>query len=358
MPKLNKGARLERNGSGIYEIRWTESRRSKRKSTGTSDLAVAQEALAKHLLDDRKDRVAPTSVRAMLDAYMSEHVRRKSVAVERQEDCVEVLSCGLGSLDVSQLTPSEIIKYSEDRKSGKINGRSIGDGTLRRELNCLVAAINHAVRNRRLAAADAPHVALPEAPPPKDVWLTEGQLEDFVDASSRVFPGERMSRIHRFVVIASETAARKTSVQTLRWEQVDFDARLVNFQNDGSRRTKKRKVPVPMSDALEGALRRAWRERTQNEWVLDTPYSIQHHFEMLVKMAGAGFEDVTPHVLRHTWATHAARAGVPLFEIAGVLGDTLATVMRVYAHHCPDHLRGAVNFRTTSSTARPSCSPA
>jgi integrase len=53
----------------------------------------------------------------------------------------------------------------------------------------------------------------------------------------------------------------------------------------------------------------------------------------------------TPHTLRHTWATLAAQAGVPLWEIAGVLGDTLATVMKTYAHHCPDHLRGAVNFR-------------
>jgi len=57
------------------------------------------------------------------------------------------------------------------------------------------------------------------------------------------------------------------------------------------------------------------------------------------------FMQVTPHTLRHTWATLAARAGVPLFQVAGVLGDTLPTVMRVYAHHCPDHLRGAVNFR-------------
>jgi hypothetical protein len=41
----------------------------------------------------------------------------------------------------------------------------------------------------------------------------------------------------------------------------------------------------------------------------------------------------------------AARAGVDLFRVAGVLGDTIATVERAYAHHCPDHLRAAVNFR-------------
>src|SRR5260221_7389331 len=53
----------------------------------------------------------------------------------------------------------------------------------------------------------------------------------------------------------------------------------------------------------------------------------------------------TPRTLRHTWATLAAQAGVPLWEIAGGLGDTLATVMKNYAHHAPDHLRKAINFR-------------
>jgi integrase len=54
---------------------------------------------------------------------------------------------------------------------------------------------------------------------------------------------------------------------------------------------------------------------------------------------------MTPHTLRHTWATLAARAGVDLYAIAGVLGDTLSTVEKNYLHHAPDHLRGAINFK-------------
>lgn len=38
-----------------------------------------------------------------------------------------------------------------------------------------------------------------------------------------------------------------------------------------------------------------------------------------------------------------AQAGVDLWEIAGVLGDTLATVEKTYAHHHPDYLRRAIN---------------
>ena len=67
--------------------------------------------------------------------------------------------------------------------------------------------------------------------------------------------------------------------------------------------------------------------------------------EKFTKETGWTGGRITPHTLRHSWATQAARAGVSMWEIAGVLGDTIATVSRVYAHHSPDHLRSAVNFR-------------
>src|SRR5262249_59089260 len=56
-----------------------------------------------------------------------------------------------------------------------------------------------------------------------------------------------------------------------------------------------------------------------------------------------GMEWVTPHVLRHTWASLAAINGVPLFEIAKVLGDSLAMVEKVYVHLTPNYLVAAVN---------------
>ena len=57
------------------------------------------------------------------------------------------------------------------------------------------------------------------------------------------------------------------------------------------------------------------------------------------------FLDKIPHDMRRTWATHAAQNGVSLWDIAGVLGDSPVVVANHYAHHCADHLRGAVDFR-------------
>ena len=69
-------------------------------------------------------------------------------------------------------------------------------------------------------------------------------------------------------------------------------------------------------------------------------------------MVRAGLQGVTRHTLRHTWATWAAQHRVSMWDIAGVLGDTVETVTRNYAHHSPDDLRAAVNFRKPPAPAK------
>jgi integrase len=348
--KTNGTPRLSTNEAGNYEIRWTENRVTKRVSCHTRDKAQAEEMLARHILKASATPVKATSVANILSRYLTEYVEDRVVDKDRQEDCINVLLTGLQQYDVHELSPVVMRDYRERRKAGQINGRKVKDGTLRRELNCLVAAISHSRKHHGLT--NAPTIILPDAPPPKDIWMTQAELGQLVMASSD-FLGS-MSRVHRFVLIAANTAARKGSILELRWSQVDFASGIINFQNDGNRRTKKRRVPVPISDALREVLTASHEARTQDEWVLDTPYSIQHHFDAVKELAfektgNAKFKVITPHSIRHTWATLAAQAGVPLFEVAGVLGDTLSTVTRVYAHHCPEHLRSAVNFLSSPS---------
>ena len=56
---------------------------------------------------------------------------------------------------------------------------------------------------------------------------------------------------------------------------------------------------------------------------------------------------VSPHVFRHTAATHMARRGVPLWIVANVLGNTLTMVEKVYAKWQPEWARAAVNMIST-----------
>ena len=55
----------------------------------------------------------------------------------------------------------------------------------------------------------------------------------------------------------------------------------------------------------------------------------------------AGLPGVTAHVLRHTAATWMAQRGVSLERIGAYLGNSAATVERVYAHHHPAYMAEA-----------------
>ncbi|MDA1194272.1 MAG: tyrosine-type recombinase/integrase [Planctomycetota bacterium] len=51
---------------------------------------------------------------------------------------------------------------------------------------------------------------------------------------------------------------------------------------------------------------------------------------------------VTTHVLRHTAASLMVAAGVPIFDVAKILGHSTVTVTMRYAHFAPEAGRAAV----------------
>lgn len=346
---------LEQNDRGVWEIRWTDQRRSMRKSTRTPIYDDAVQQLAKFLAErhDRK-RVEALTVNKVLDDYDSEHVENKVVDKRRQRDVLNNLRPFFGHMIVADIKPSDAKLYERKRGEGVVGSRvAKSPGTIRRELNALVAAINHAVRAKRMKAAEVPYIPLPTPPAEKDLWLNEEELDQLLDAADD--ENERYPEGDRgwlFVHIAAGTASRRRAIESLRWPQVDLAARLIHFRPQGSVQTNKRRVAVPISDDLLPVLQRA-RLAATSDYVLHKNSSAVRRFEAVCQRAwemtaNDKFLEITPHTLRHTWATLAARAGVPLFEIAGVLGDTIATCQKNYLHHCPDHLRSAVNARARS----------
>lgn len=348
MSRANPGPHLVLNKRGIYEIRWTENGRSSRSSTGTSHAGEAQRVLAHFLLlKDKADRApvkeAPVTVAEALDEYWREHVVPHVIDKERISYAIAALKAGLGAIPTRSLSKADINAYRARR--------GISDGSLRRELGTLVAAINHAVRERRISRDDAPTIWLPPKPEPKDRWLTYDEADRLLMVarlrpeihSDRAKGATRLPRVYRFIVLALATWSRKTALLELRRSQVDLVRKVINLNPPGRVQTRKRRPVLPIADMAFDDIKRMCLDADRDglEHLLDHPGSIRKAFDTAVE--DAGLEGVTPHTLRHTGATWAAQEGVSLFDIAGVLGDSLTTVQANYLHHCPDHLRGAVN---------------
>lgn len=57
-------------------------------------------------------------------------------------------------------------------------------------------------------------------------------------------------------------------------------------------------------------------------------------FGRIVKRAGLD-RGVHPHTLRHTYASLALKADVPITTLAATLGHDVQTLMAIYSHHLP-----------------------
>lgn len=205
-------------------------------------------------------------------------------------------------------------------------------GTIRRRLTILRAALNWAERKGLIDKA--PHIWLPQAPPPKDRRLTREEADAL--RSGAVMPHVRL-----FIELGLCTGARAGAILSLKWEMVS--GRTISFITSG--RQKSRAIAVPVNDTLHRALEEA-REAAMTDYVIEWAgqpvKSIKRGFREAVKRAGLG-ADVTPHVLRHTAASWMAEAGVPMSEIAAVLGHRDSrTTERVYAKFSPEYLQKAV----------------
>lgn len=357
---------LDIEDNGVFYAYWSENRRSKRKSMGTKDRALAETrfgqwlALGGHKGEISQEGRSSLTLAEFWKIYDERHVQKNIAAPATVGYCWQNLKEHFGSMTIDAIDQVSVEDYEEKRSEGLI-GRPSKPATVRKELAAMRACLNwHASpergRKRLLEHKDLPVFVLPDESDPRERWLTTAEIAALLAAAAALHPGEtRMTRGERFLRIALETAARKQAILDLTWDRVDFETGVIHFAVPGRKQTKKKRPSVPISDALRPALERMHKERIGDSLVLDHGGEVWSTIQATVVKAGLAPKQpratgerirstgISPHTFRHTAATHMARRGVPLYHIAGVLGNTLAMVEKVYSKHSPGALRAAVN---------------
>lgn len=351
---------LQKHDNGKYYIHWTENRVGKRVSTRQTDLAAAKEFLGVWLLSDQQAPTPAGAVHTIEDLwpiYYTKHVKKNVAVPETVEIAWNNLKPFFGSKLVPQVSQDAADDYVTRRTGGQL-GRKVKPQTCRKELAYLMACIHFCAEapQKIIPVSIIEKIKLPDAAEPRDRWLKTDEIQKLLHAAGSMRRGPRLSRGERFLWIALETAARKQAILDLTWDRVDFETNVIHLDVPGRRKTKKGRASVPISKALLPVLERAYAER-EGDLVMDNGGAVWATIQYIVIKAGVGRKQkkvpaaakpkstgISPHVLRHTAATHMARRGVPLWKIAKILGNTMAMVEKVYAKHCPDDLREAVDM--------------
>lgn len=137
---------------------------------------------------------------------------------------------------------------------------------------------------------------------------------------------------------------RVSEAVDLRLSDVEMDAGILTCQGKGN---KTRKIPIGTSavEWLKSYL--VWRRKkenieTNNLFVsnLGRPLNRQIIFKLIKEYAEkAGLEDVSPHTLRHSFATHLIQNRADIRSVQQMLGHADISTTQIYTHITDAHLR-------------------
>lgn len=326
---------LKKSSNGIYYVHWTDGRRSKRVSTGAREMVTAAAFLTEWLtLDRAQAKHTRLTVADLWAAYEREHVAVNVMAPKTARGAWANLSTHFGALRPPDVDANAVASYLGKRRGGVI-GRPSKPATVRRELVVLRAVLNWSASPRRglVDPTALRHFDLPADSEPRDRWLREEELKALFDTAERLRVDGRISRAERILWLGIYTAGRKGALADLEWSRVDLETGVIDLNKPGRKKTKKRRAVVQAPPNVIAFLKICYAQR-DNGFVLGHAHNIARDLATLARAAGV--DGVTPHVLRHSVATLAARNGVSLWKVAGLLADSLKTVEKTYAKHAPE----------------------
>jgi len=351
MPRKAKGPRLywrkpTKTRKGVYVIRDGQQQRS----TFTDNYGEAEKQLKQYLIEKNRPKLQEASeftVTSALAHYAEKHAP-KTEDPERIAYAIEALDLWWNGFTVEQVTPDACEDYIAARRNGLAGRRPASDGTIRRELSCLRAALRFCHNRGHLASV--PVVTLPPRPQGKDRWLTRDEVAALIRAARKSSDTRYLAR---FILVALYTGSRKTVVLRLKFQPHTMGGHVSLatsklFRKDRSQRqTKKLAPPVSLPSRLSAHLRR-WA-RNGSAWVIEHDGcgigDIRNDWAKICKIAGV--RNVTPHTLRHTAITWAMQSGANVWHVSGYFGVSLDTLEKEYAHHHPDHMKTAVTAANT-----------
>lgn len=298
-------------------------RLKKRVSTGAKDRRQAEGFLSQFIAGSHEPGLATQTVRAILEGYRDDHgkgLRGQSGLKYGARALID----RMGDLAPEHLTPTVIKRYAADRGAAP--------GTILREVGILRAALGWAVNHKLIDRR--PEIPNPvQAPAPRGRWLTKDEARKLLASCTE-------PHVRLFITMGLMTAARSGAILEAKWSQVDLERGSIDY---GPGHGNKRRSVVALNPEALKALKGA-KEMACSDHVVEFRgqklKTIKTGFAAACRRAG--LKGVTPHILRHSAATWAAIDGRPLQEIARMLGDSLATVERVYAKWSPDYLKDTV----------------
>lgn len=265
------------------------------------------------------------SVVAVVDAEISSALRPSSVATYRMQwrTIVRYLPDDLPLVEITRERLQAMI--------GKLNQDGYRPTMIRNLVRLVHRVLVRAVDDGAIQRNPLMKVKLPKAVTRPKRYLSRDERDRLLETAL----GHGRD-IHLFVGLGVFLGLRRSEALHLRFEHIDLEKRVVQIENTETFTTKNAKGRnIPINDALLGLLKFYWCD---SGYVLNPDragrgryrWDFRRLFDTVVRQAEV--TRVSPHELRHTFASLAIQAGVNLAKIAKWMGHSTTKFTEIYAH--------------------------
>lgn len=234
---------------------------------------------------------------------------------------------------------------------GELSRRGRARRTLARKLSAVRAFFRYLHREERIEANPARAVRSPRLERVLPEWLTRDDADRVFElAANRSAEGTiKGVRDHAILELLYGAGLRRAELHALDWADLDLIGEQVRARGKG----RKERI-VPLGRPAIAALRR-WEVR-RSELLRRHPggdgkavflndagrrLSVRQ-LQNIVRRAteaATGADGVSPHGLRHSFATHLLDAGADLIAVKELLGHSSLSTTRIYTHTSHDRLK-------------------
>ncbi len=248
--------------------------------------------------------------------------------------------------NISLLTSRNIRSFVAEELDRGLDARSVN-----LHLSALSTFCNFLIREGVLTANPVSRIPRPKTDKPLPVFYTEHALADYFEISGRLiaeypddFPALRRRTI---MLLLYSSGMRRAELCGLKIADFDAARHILKVTGKGD---KQRQIPLPtlICDELLLYLNRNRGQFPSNPegyfFLTDKGHPLYLEFvNNAVRMELSGYSGFTgrksPHVLRHSLATHLLNRGADLNSIKELLGHSSLAATQVYTHNSFEQLK-------------------
>ena len=221
--------------------------------------------------------------------------------------------------------------------------RGENPGTVKRRLSSLSSFFLYLRRHNLFDSDIMAKVSAPRQPKRLPVFFKEGELEHLYDEG--LFPDDFIGQRDKLMLrMLYETGIRRSELAGLKIQSVDFSSLTIKVLG---KRNKERIIPIEseLAHNISEYIALKEQEKGASEWLFvgrkggqittnDIYLTVKKYMPQL-----SNADRISPHVFRHSFATHILNEGGNIQAIKELLGHADLAATEVYTHVTRQHLK-------------------